>query len=91
MKTTKNINHSTVTREFKKFCSSSKNLDNLARSARVKSMNFEAVLQAIEANLVNSPEFIKQVQHPTIHLYNLCKSIHSCHIGLHINKILQNF
>ena len=48
------VNHSTVTRCFKKFCPSCKNLSNQARSGKPKSVDSNAVLQAIEANLASS-------------------------------------
>ena len=43
---------STVTRWLKKFCSDCKKLDNKARSDRPKTVDSEAVLQAIETNPV---------------------------------------
>ena len=48
------IDHSTAIR--KKFCLGCKNL-NEARSGRNKSIDFEAMLQAIEANLVTLKEY----------------------------------
>ena len=44
------VDHSTVTRWFKKFRSGCKNLDDQARSGRPKTVDSEAVFQAIEAN-----------------------------------------
>ena len=38
-------------RWFKEFCSGCKNLNNQARSGKFKTVDSEAVLQAIEANL----------------------------------------
>ena len=48
------VDHSTITRWFKKFCSSSKNQDHQAKPGRPNSMDSEAMLQVIEANLVSS-------------------------------------
>ena len=47
------VDHSTVTRRFKKFHSGFKNLYNQARSDRPKNMDSKAMLQAIEVNLVS--------------------------------------
>ena len=49
------INHSTVSRRFKKFPLSYKNLD-YTTAGRPKTMNSKAVLQAIEANPVSSTQ-----------------------------------
>ena len=49
------VEHSTVTKWFKKFCSGWKNLDNQVISDKHKTVNSEAVLQKIEANPVSSP------------------------------------
>ena len=48
------VDHRTVTRWFKKFRSRCKNLDNQTGSGRPKTVDSEAVLRAIEANLVSS-------------------------------------
>ena len=44
------VDHSTVTRWFKKCPSDYKNCENLARSSKPKTLDSEAVLQAIEVN-----------------------------------------
>ena len=44
------IDHSTVTRWLKKFCSGCKKLDHSARSGRAENVDSEAMFQAIEAN-----------------------------------------
>ena len=44
------VDRSTVTRWFKKFRSSGKNLDDQARLSKPKNVDSETVLQAIEAN-----------------------------------------
>ena len=48
------VDHSTVTRCFKKFQSVYKNLHNQVKSARPKTMDSEAMLLAIEANPLSS-------------------------------------
>ena len=48
------VEHRTVTSWFKKFCSSCKNLDNQAKPSRPKTVDFEAVLQAMESNMASS-------------------------------------
>ena len=45
--------YSTLTRWFKKFCSGWVNLDDLAGSEKPKTMEFELMLQAMEANYGN--------------------------------------
>ena len=47
------IDHSAVTRWFKKFYLGFKNLNNQTRPGRPKSIDSEVVLQAIEINLVS--------------------------------------
>ena len=46
--------HNMVSRWFKKFCLCCKNRDDQSRSGRSKTMDSEAVFQAIEVNLVSS-------------------------------------
>ena len=53
---------STITRCFKKFHSSCKNLDDQETSSRPKCVDFKAVLRAVEAN----SESIKQICHFTV-------------------------
>ena len=48
------VDHSTVTRWFKKYCLGCKNLDNQARLVRPQTMDSKAVLLAVEANLASS-------------------------------------
>ena len=53
------VDHSTVTRWFKKFCSDYKNLNNQERSGRLKSMALDTLFQAREARrltLCSKPE-----------------------------------
>ena len=72
------IDHSTVIRGFKTFCSGYKNLHDKASLVRLKTLDSEAVLQVIEANLVGSTRRISgkhdisqsSVVYP---LYNLSK------------------
>ena len=47
------VDHSTLTRWFKKFWSSCKNLDDQARSVRPKSVACKTLLQTIDVNLVS--------------------------------------
>ena len=56
------VDHSTVTRWFKKFCSGYKDLNNQCKSGGLKTMDSKAVLQAIKANQVN----IRQTWHLTV-------------------------
>ena len=44
------VDHSTITRWFKKFCWDHKKLNNQARSGRSKTVDSEDMLQTIEAN-----------------------------------------
>ena len=46
------INHSTVARWFKNFCSGFKDRNDQARSTKPKPVYYEVVLRAIEAELV---------------------------------------
>ena len=48
--------HSTVTRYFKKFCTCCKNLNDQERSGRSKTVDSEAMFQAIETNLISSTQ-----------------------------------
>ena len=48
------IDHSTITRWLKKFCSDCKNIDSLARSDWPKTLDSEAMFQAIQVNLAGS-------------------------------------
>ena len=56
------VNHSKVTRHFKKFCSGYKNVDNQAMSGRVKTIDSKAMLLAIVAN----PESVRRTCHLTV-------------------------
>ena len=48
------VDLSIVTKRFEKFCSGCKNFKNQAMSGRAKTVDFETVLQVIEANPVSS-------------------------------------
>ena len=90
------VDPSTVTRNFKKFYTSCKDFKDQAKSDRLKTMDSEAVFQAIEANLVNSTQRVSDElsisQSSMIcYLNKLGKNIWSCQIVPHISKILQNF
>ena len=64
MKEEVSVDHITVTRWFKKFCSGCKNLDDQTRLGRLKTMNFKAVFQAIEGKL-------KNIQKPMLYKFKL--------------------
>ena len=91
------VNHSTITRLFKTFHLGCKNLDNQARSGspKTKTVESEAMLQAIEANSTSSSRresgklSISQFR-VVHHLHDLGKSIWSYRIMLCVAKILQN-
>ena len=53
------VNHSTITRWFKKFHSGCKNLDDQTKLGRLKTKNSRDVLPAIEAILVSSTGSIR--------------------------------
>ena len=87
------LDHSTV---FERLLLRLQNLNNQARSGRSKTLDSKAILQAIEANPMNSTQRVSgelSISQPSIvhHLYHLSKNICSCGIGLHVTKILQNF
>ena len=52
------VDHSTVTRWYKKFCWGWKNFDDQARSGKAQTVDFKTILQAIEANLPSSTQRI---------------------------------
>ena len=52
------INHSTVSRCFKKFCSGCQNLDHQTRSSRPKIMESKTMLQSTEANSASIPQIM---------------------------------
>ena len=90
------IDHISVTRWFKKFYLGCKDLDDQAMSGRPKTMEFKAMLKAVEANPTsNTPRVSRKLrisQSSMINqLHDLSKSIWSCWIVPHIIKILQNF
>ena len=63
MKDESAVEHSTVNEWFKKFHSASKNLHYQAMSDKPKSVDSEAALQAIEANLVSSTQRVSGELH----------------------------
>ena len=73
-----------------------KSLSYQARSQRFKTVDSEAMLPAIEANLASSTQresnklsiLQSSVNH---HLHDLCKSIKNCWTVLQVIKILQTF
>ena len=85
----RHIDHSTITRLFKKFHLNCKNLDDQV-SLKLGS---EAMLQPIEANLVTSTQKVSGKlsisQFSVVHyLHKLGKRIWSCWIVPHVTKIL---
>ena len=73
------VDHTTLTRWFKKFLSDQKNFDNQAKSGRPKTMDSEA----IRANQINFTwrvlgELIISQSSVVCHLHDLNKSNHSC-------------
>ena len=56
VKSESTVDHSTVTRWFKKFCSGWKNLTDQPRSAKPQNVDSKTILQAKEANPVNSTQ-----------------------------------
>ena len=90
------VDHSTVTKQFKKFWLGCHKLDNYTRSDRSKIMDSDSILHEVEANPVNSTwiisgELVIFQSSLVQHLHNLSKSIWSCQIIPCITKILLNF
>ena len=89
------VDYNKVTRWFKKFCFGGKNLEDQARSDRIKSVDSDAMLPAIEVNLVRSTQRVwdkLSISEPSMvcHLHDFSKNIWNSRIGPH-TKILQNF
>ena len=58
---------SALTRRFDKFCKGCNNFDDQVRSSKPKSVDFEAVLKAMEANSASKqPESFRRIQHSNI-------------------------
>ena len=55
------VDHSIVTRWFKEFCLSYKNLDDQAKSGMPKTVFFKAMLQAVDVNLASSIQRVSGV------------------------------
>ena len=90
------IDHSTVIRWFKKFLSGCKNLDDQTRLSRFKIVDSEAIVQAIEENLVSNSRRVSGelgISQTSVvrHLHVLGKSTRRRWIVPHVTKILQNF
>ena len=82
------IDHTTVTKWVKKFCSTFKNLNNQAKSDRPKNMDSEVVFQAIGANPIWRA-FHRQVLF--VNFITSAKAYRIAELRLMLNKILQNF
>ena len=85
--------HNTVTRWFKKFHSSCKNLDNQARIGRYKTTDSGIVHQTIHIDIVRSTQWVEDELDTSISnvIHYLHKSVWSSQIVPHITKILRNF
>ena len=88
------VNHNAITRWFKKFCLVCKNLDGQAKLGRPKTRDSEAVLQAMELNLVSSIQSIANklgISQSCVvcHFHNLNKRIWNCQFVSDFTKILQ--
>ena len=80
------VDHNTVTKWLKKFCSGCMNLSNEARSIKPKTGNSKAVLQAIEANPVSSTQRVSgelDISQSSVicYLHDLGKDIQNCWIA----------
>ena len=99
METTKNIcakdegtvDHSPVTKWFKKFHLWYKNLDNQVKSGGPKRVDCKTVLQTIEANQLSSTWKVSGKFSMVGHLHDLGSSIQSYQVVHYITKILKNF
>ena len=91
------LDHSTVTRWFKKFRSSYKNLEDQTRSSRPKTLDSEAVLQAIEVNLASSIRRLSgelgiSQSNVVRHIFMISgKASEAAELYCTFQKILQNF
>ena len=90
------VDNSTVTKSFKKFLHGYKYFDDQIRSGRPKTVDSDAVLQAIKVNPRSSPGRVSSElsisQFSVVHhLFDLSKSIRSYWILPHVTKISQNF
>ena len=89
------VDPSTVTRWFKKFYSACKNHIDQTRSRKLKTVNFEAVLEAIEPYPVCSTRRVSGelgiIQFSVVcDIYDRSKTIRRSQIVFHMTKILQN-
>ena len=57
------VDHSTVTRLFKKFCSDCKNVNNQTWSGRPKTIDSKAVLQTRVTNPASSTQRVSGIPH----------------------------
>ena len=87
------VDHNTVTRCFKKFCSDCKNLNNKIRSGKTKTMDSEDIFQARKANQVSSTQRVSgklgiSQSNMVCHHHSLSKSIKLCFM---LPKYCKNF
>ena len=83
-----------ITRRWFKNCLDCKNLDDKAKSVRLKTADSEIMLQARQVTLRVSGEIDISISQSSVvsHFHNFGKkSIQSCQIVHHITKTLQNF
>ena len=90
------VNHSIVTRWFKKFCSCYKNLNIQASSGcptRPKNVNSEAMVKAIEAGSSQRVSDQLSISQSSVvcHLHHLSKSIQNCHNYVTLPKYCKTF
>ena len=85
------VDHNIVTGRFKKFRLGCKNLDHQVRLSRPYSVDFEAVLQAIEANPTTSMRWLSGEFSLVLHVYDLGKILWRCRSIPHLIKMSQNF
>ena len=72
------IDHITATRGFKKFSSGCKNFDDQLNQVGSKTVDSEAMFQAIKANQVSSIQKVSDEQSSVLHHLSLDRNIQSC-------------
>ena len=87
------VDHSIVTRWFKKFRLGRKNLDNQTRPGRPKTVDSKTVLKVKEANPASGDRRVsgeRDISQSRV-VQDLRKSIWSCRIVPYVTKTLKNF
>ena len=90
------VDYGTITRCFKKFCSSCKNLDDRVRTGRAKAVGSKAIFWAIEVTLTSSTQRVSgeltTLQYTVVcYFHDLSKIIMPYQILPHVNRILHDF